>query len=261
MSWNVEQRSARLQLRLNDNSWKTSFDFKTLLFDSSMNSMKIPQSSMKLRSIKFNRLISNSNDSDDSLSNQSSDDEFEEKYSPTSPSNRAAEDNRLAELAAWEPDKLIESSEEEEEVEEEIHSINHEEFLPEKSIDEEFHLSRNSPVEDLLVTYVHQPIKIEPILPQIDGQTDLIITEQKPISKSKVSPIRKRRRLKGKRSYSMEVPGRTLHDYFQVIKRSSTNFHSPTKTSNNRPANYFDNCIVIDDEEMEEETNVGINSQ
>jgi hypothetical protein len=55
--------------------------------------------------------------------------------------------------------------------------------------------------------------------------------------------------------------GKTILDYFKVIKRSSTNEnirYSPVKSqqknslinqSRIRSANYFDGCIVIDDDE------------
>jgi hypothetical protein len=213
-------------------------------------------------------------------------------------------------------------------------------------------------VEDLLVTFVHHPVKNEPIsydsnLPQLDGQTDflfnnnhsnqqkrykntmeksnrsainsnkkkkisnedekeskyfplnnssssepeksawehMILAEQKLNSYRKIKtneqkifpvhiptypkvihrqsnkefnqPIRtkKRVRSKSKRSLSMEHSGKTILDYFKVIKRSSTNEniqYSPVKNlsinqSRIRSANYFDGCIVIDDDEDEDD--------
>ena len=59
----------------------------------------------------------------------------------------------------------------------------------------------------------------------------------------------------------MEHTGKTLLDYFKVIKRSSHNDdiqYSPgvnqlKSTSSNetkRSANYFDGCITIDDDDM-----------
>ena len=216
-----------------------------------MNSIKIPRSSVKCPPIRIHPSIV-----DENLSSESSEEEFEAKCSPMSVNN-LAEDDRLAKLAEWQPETMIESSESDED-EAEIAQIDHDEFrLPDKPIDgEEVHQLRNSPVEDLLVTYVHHPIKIEPSIPQIDGQTDLIINEQKSKTSNLQAPIRKRRRLRGKRTFSMESPGRTLLDYFQVIKRSSTNFHSSPKTSNIRPDNYFDNCISIDDDDDDEEKDV-----
>lgn len=204
-SWDIERY---LKYRLKKNAWKTSFDYKTLLFDPSITSMKIPPTSFA----KVNLLICN--DSDENLS----DDEFDDSNSVISPDNHA-DDDRLAKLVEWEPERSSESDEE---------SIQDE--LP---VDRSIDVPRiPSPVvEDLLITYVHHPVKIEPSIPQIDGQDDSI----------KLKRLSRRRK--------KQIPVRTLLDYFPVIKRSSRDFHSPKKISQTRPANYFDNCIVIDDDD------------
>jgi hypothetical protein len=62
----------------------------------------------------------------------------------------------------------------------------------------------------------------------------------------------------------MEHHGKTILDYFKVVRRSSKNdnaryssgdkqhtdqINSPIKKTKKRSANYFDGCIVIDDDD------------
>ena len=183
-----------------------------------MKSVKIPPSVFS----KVNQPIRQ--DSEENLSMESSEDELEDHLS-TIPTDNHDDDDRLAKLAEWEPENPIKSEDEDEEV------IREE--LP--SIDVDISPMLPSPSEDLLVTYVHCPqVKIEPIIPQLDGQNDLIVN------------VPKLKRLRRKRKTSVESSSRTLFDYFPVIKRPSI---TPGKISKIRPPNYFDNCIILDDDD------------
>ena len=55
---------------------------------------------------------------------------------------------------------------------------------------------------------------------------------------------------------TMEHSGPTLLDYFQVISRSkpTENLRFSPKKSRERPVNYFDGCITIDDDEEDQHT-------
>lgn len=116
---NSERISSLLQCRFKRNSNRTSFNFKSFLFEQSLNNVKISHSSLKINP-KVIQSVENS-------SSESSDDEIEQMSLTNSPRN-IVDDDYLDKLAQWQPDQFstppIESDEdedEEEKIEDNIH--------------------------------------------------------------------------------------------------------------------------------------------
>jgi hypothetical protein len=173
---NSERISYLLEYRFKRNSNRTSFDFKCFLPEQPSNNRKISHSLTK----NYSTIIKSIDNDDENVSSESSEDEIEQISSPKSSIN-LTDDDYLDKLAEWEPNKstlLVESNEDEEE-EETIQQMN----------DEDAHIDSigssempSAEIEDLLVTFVHCPVKNEPMiydtndlnLPQLDGQTDFL---------------------------------------------------------------------------------------
>ena len=177
VGWSPERVFYLLEHRFQKNSFRTSFDFKSFPPDQPAKNTKISRSGLELYSTGI-KLVENEEE------NLSSEDESEEISSSKSTIS-LGEDEHLDKLAQWEPEKsplLNIESEEEEEMNEEIAHVNPVDLPTGKFRTETnvliIHSRRletsSNDIEDLFVTFVHHPVKTEPVynLPQLDGQTD-----------------------------------------------------------------------------------------
>jgi hypothetical protein len=219
---NPERVYHLLERRFKNNSTKTSFDFKSFLPEQPSNNAKVSRSLLRCqpKTIYINHYEDNaSSDAASSSSEEDHNDVF---------STNDDDDDRLNKLAEWEPEKfqsMIETDDDDDDEDENeniFQSISTENNEEENAINPmdvssgikffylqitilmiyfSFLVAEETPTdstEDILVTYIHQPIKTEPISdnddddvfdnpPQLDGQIDFISSKSDPNNKKSLT--------------------------------------------------------------------------
>jgi hypothetical protein len=168
---NSERISYIFEYRFKKNSNRTSFDFKTFLPEQPSNNIKFSHSLLKIHP----KIIESIDIDDENSSSESSEDEIEQISSPKMLTNLTDNDylDKLVEMEVKKSPSIVESSEDEEEekIEDNIHIEPIDSSIP------------STEVDDLLITFIHYPVKSEPIesenLPQLDGQTDILFNKTK----------------------------------------------------------------------------------
>ncbi|CAF1037009.1 unnamed protein product [Adineta ricciae] len=192
---NIDLNSRRihrlLERRFKSNSNKHSFDFKSFAPEQPSNNAKVSRSFLR-----FQPKLTSPNDSEEYMSSDSdcsSDNDQEDEVYETEVSS-SNDDDHLKKLAEWEPEKfqpVIETDNDDEEDQEENDTTQQTITTEDNQMDVSSEPpASSSQVEDLLVTYIHRPVKAEPMSydegifdkpPQLDGHVDLpLITPSNP---------------------------------------------------------------------------------
>ncbi|CAF4823501.1 unnamed protein product [Rotaria sp. Silwood1] len=187
---NVDLNSQRirqlLERRFKSISNKTSFDFKSLPPEQPSNNAKVSRSFLR-----YQPKLKPIHDDEQNISTDSSSSEEEDNDDALSTND----DDYLNKLAEWEPENfqpVIDDDDDEDENENEniIQSTSKENNNEDNEINQMDYSTVEDPstthAEDLLVTFIHRPLKTEPISfdnnifhypPQLDGQIDFSSTK------------------------------------------------------------------------------------
>ncbi|CAF3337928.1 unnamed protein product, partial [Rotaria sp. Silwood1] len=187
---NVDLNSQRirqlLERRFKSISNKTSFDFKSLPPEQPSNNAKVSRSFLR-----YQPKLKPIHDDEQNISTDSSSSEEEDNDDALSTND----DDYLNKLAEWEPENfqpVIDDDDDEDENENEniIQSTSKENNNEDNEINQMDYStvedSSTTHAEDLLVTFIHRPLKTEPISfdnnifhypPQLDGQIDFSSTK------------------------------------------------------------------------------------
>ncbi|CAF0777980.1 unnamed protein product [Rotaria sordida] len=188
---NIDLNSQRirqlLERRFKSNSNRTSFDFKLFPPEQPSNNAKVSRSFLR-----YQPKIISTNDYEENLSTDSSSSEEEDNDDVFSTND----DDYLNKLAEWEPENFRPTIDEDDDDNDEDENANIIQSTSEENNNEDnetnqmdYSIVENAPTthtEDLLVTFIHRPLKTEPISydnnifqypPQLDGQIDFSSTK------------------------------------------------------------------------------------
>ncbi|UJR21090.1 hypothetical protein I4U23_024190 [Adineta vaga] len=184
LCWNTERVSYHFQRRSQNNSFRTSFDFKSFLPVQLSGNVKISPSSLEFYPMTLNIL---DHDEQNVTSAEESENEIESILSPKLDLN--TNDEFLMKLAEWDPNNYQSRSEinDDDGDDDDVDDDNHEKKeIKERIQTDLMNLSETeiptADVDDLFVIYSHYPVKSEPViyadtyiaLPQLDGQNDFL---------------------------------------------------------------------------------------